>query len=433
MKNVRCVSKEIAEYIYEVKFGDETIVYAPILQMAKLARAGISGFNNDVYIEELSTRSREFVEKDDSHILRPERSPCDMNRMVILPNFKCNFRCSYCYAAKGRSNEELDIKTLNVALDWFLDKNRIPEKDLYIFIVGGGEPVMSWDIIEEIINKVAEARKFTERKISLAMSTNGSLITAERARFLADADIMVNVSFEVIRDVQNHQRDMYDAVERGIETLQKAGAKFAIRATVSPLSVDRMVEMVDLVSHSFPSARRLNLEAILAGKEVFCTADSLRNFLDRFKKGFAEARKRGEDKDLKVVSATRMNMTILKDRYCQGELCLTPRGDISICHRFSSQKEKNFPHTVFGRIENGRLRFDKDDYHSALGFSIDNRKRCKDCFMRWHCGGLCLSQQTIFPSDYYDVLCEFVREEGWMNLRCCAASGSLQQGVPALL
>ncbi len=129
MKNVKCVSREIAEYIYEVKFDNETVVYAPILQMAKLATLGITGFDNNVDIEDLSTRSREFVEKDDSHILRPERSPCDMNRMVILPNFKCNFKCNYCYAAKGRSNEEIDIKTLNVAMDWFLDKNRIPEKD----------------------------------------------------------------------------------------------------------------------------------------------------------------------------------------------------------------------------------------------------------------------------------------------------------------
>ena len=429
---MKCISREIAEYIYEVKLGDETVVYAPILQTAKLTTPGITGFGNDVSIKELSARSREFVEKDDSHILRPERSPRDMNSMVILPNYKCNFRCSYCYAAKGRSNEEIDIKTLDAAMDWFLDKNRIPEKDLYIFIVGGGEPVMSWGIIEEIVKKVSEARTFRERKVALAMTTNGSLITEERARFLADADIMVNVSYEVIREVQNQQRDMCDAVERGIETLQKAGAKFAIRATVSPLSVDRMSEMVDIVLHRFPCARRLNLEAILAGKEVFCTADSFRNFLERFKKGFAEARSRGDEKGLKVISATRMDMTILKNRFCRGDLCLTPRGDLSICRRFSSPNEKNFPHTVFGHIENGILKVDEEDYHRALGFSLDNRKRCKECFMRWHCGGLCLSQQTMFPADYYDVLCDFVSEEGWRYLRSSAGSESLQQGVPAL-
>lgn len=433
MKNIKCISREIAEYVYEVKFGDETIVYAPILQTAKFTTSGIRGVDGDIPAEELSARSRELVKKDDPHILRPARSPYDMDNMVILPNYKCNFRCSYCYAAKGRSNEEIDIKALDAAMDWFLNKNRVPGKDLYIFIVGGGEPVMSWGIIEEIVKKVSEARKFRKRKIALAMTTNGSLINEERARFLAGTDIMVNVSFEVIRDVQNRQRGMCDEVEHGIEALQRAGARFAIRATVSPLSVNRMSEMVDIVLHRFPLVRRLNLEAILAGREVFGSADSLRSFLERFRDGFVEALRRGGDNGLKVISAAaRQDLTMLKDRFCKGDLCLTPRGDVSICRRFSSPNEDNFLHTVFGHVEDGCLRVDEEAYHRALEFSLDKRNQCKQCFLRWHCGGLCLSQQTMFPPDYYDVICDFAREEGFECLKRLASNGGLQEGVPAL-
>lgn len=433
MKNIKCISREIAEYIYEVKLGDETVVYAPILHTAKLTTSGMRGVDSNIPVEELSVRSRELVENGGAHILRPARSPRGIDNMVILPNYKCNFSCSYCYAAKGRSNEEIDIKTLDAAMDWFLDKNRIPEKDLYIFIVGGGEPVMSWGIIEEIVKKVSDARNFRERKVALAMTTNGSLINEERARFLADADIMVNVSFEVIREVQNRQRGMCDEVEHGIEVLQRAGARFAIRATVSPLNVDRMPEMVDIVLRRFPHVRRLNLEAMLAGKEVFGSADSLRNFLEEFRDGFAEARMRGSNNGLKVISAAaRMDLTMLKDRFCQGDLCLTPRGDVSICRRFSSPNEENFHHTVFGHVENGRLEVDEEEYHRALEFSLADRRRCRECFLRWHCGGLCLSQQTMFPPDYYDVLCDFAREEGFGCLKRCVASRGIQQGVPAL-
>lgn len=432
-EDMKCISREIAEYIYEVKLGDETIVYAPILHTAKLTTSGIRGVDSDIPVEELSANSREFVENGGAHILRPVRSPCDIDNMVILPNYKCNFSCSYCYAAKGRSNEEIDIKTLDAAMDWFLDKNRIPEKDLYIFIVGGGEPVMSWGIIEEIVKKVSEARNFRKRKVALAMTTNGSLINEERARFLAGTDIMVNVSFEVIRDVQNRQRGMCDEVEHGIEALQRAGARFAIRATVSPLNVDRMPEMVDIVLRRFPHVKRLNLEAMLAGKGVFSSADSLRNFLERFRVGFAEACMRGKNNGLKVISAAaRQDLTMLKDRFCKGDLCLTPRGDVSICRRFSSPNEDNFLHTVFGHVEDGCLRVDEEAYHRALEFSLDKRNQCKQCFLRWHCGGLCLSQQTMFPPDYYDVICDFAREEGFECLKRLASNGGLQEGVPAL-
>lgn len=318
MKNIKCTSREIAEYIYEVKLGDETIVYAPILHTAKLTTSGTRGVDSDIPVEVLSASSRELVESDGAHILRPAKSPRDIDNMVILPNYKCNFNCSYCYAAKGRSNEEMDVETLDSDMDWFLDKNRIPENDLYIFIVGGGEPLMSWRVVQEVVGKVSEAKTTRRRKISVAMTTNGSLITDERARFLADSDIMVNVSFEVIPEVQNRQRGMYDEVVRGIEILQRAGARFAIRATVSPLNEDRMPEMVDFVLHRFPRVRRLNLEAILAGKEVFGSADSLRNFLERFRDGFAEARIRGNNNGLKVISAAaRMDLTMLKERFAK--------------------------------------------------------------------------------------------------------------------
>ena len=432
MNKSNCSSKEIAEFVYLVKMFGETIVYAPILKMSCLVDSSVEDVGCTVPVHELSERSRKVIESGEVSMLQPAKSVHDMDNMVILPNYKCNFSCSYCYAAKGRSDAEIDIEKLNVALDWFLDKNRIPEKDLYVFIVGGGEPTMSWNAVVEILEKVASARKSRAGKISLAMTTNGSLITEERARILAESGVMVNVSFEVLREVQNKQRGMCDEVERGIETLQRVGAKFAIRATVSPLSVDRMPEMVDIVLRRFPRVKRLSLEAMLAGKEAFRSADSLRSFLERFRDGFAEAQRSGRSKGLKVISATNMDMTTLKERFCGGDFCLTPLGDVSICRRFSSPNEKNFHEMVFGHVEDRRLIFDEEKYRLALRFSLDDRDQCRHCFLRWHCGGLCLSQQMMFPQDYYDVLCDFSQEEGFEYLRSCAKGECNQQGVPAL-
>ena len=102
---------------------------------------------------------------------------------------------------------------------------------------------------------------------------------------------------------------------------------------------------------------------------------------------------------------------------------MTPRGEVSICRRFSSPNEENFHHTVYGHIESVGLKVDEEKYQGALKFSFDNRDRCRECFLRWHCGGLCLSQQTMFPSDYYDVLCDFTREDGFEQLERFAING----------
>lgn len=428
---MKCNSREILEYVYEVTLGDETIIYAPIVRVARKIDPRIECEKRDVLTAELSAKSRMLVEKGFANILQCTESPCGMDRMTILPNYKCNLNCSYCYAARGRADIEIDAKALRIALDWFLDKNRIPGKDLYIHIVGGGEPTISWGVIEEVIRNVAIASKLRRRKIDVAITTNGALITEERACFLAASNILVNVSFEVIREVQNRQRGMYEEVLQTLLMLQKAGCRLAIRSTITPLNVNRMTEMVDVVARRFPRVRRLNLEAIMAGKNVFDSVDSLRSFLTKFRVGFLEAREKGIHIGLNVVSATSLDMTILKERFCFGDLCLTPHGDLVICHRLSSPFEDNYEKTVFGHIERDYLRIDEEAYRRALAFSLESRMDCKDCFLRWHCGGLCIAKQMSFPADYYDVLCENAMEEGFGYISKIANKEPFHQGVPA--
>ena len=67
--------------------------------------------------------------------------------MYILPNYICNFACSYCFSAKGRSNKVLKKEHLKAALDYFVDSNRIKTSQLAISYLGGGEPTISWDVV----------------------------------------------------------------------------------------------------------------------------------------------------------------------------------------------------------------------------------------------------------------------------------------------
>ena len=43
----------------------------------------------------------------------------DFLNISILPNNICNFSCSYCFSAKGRSNKVIDKDKLKTALDYF--------------------------------------------------------------------------------------------------------------------------------------------------------------------------------------------------------------------------------------------------------------------------------------------------------------------------
>ena len=50
----------------------------------------------------------------------------DCTTLYILPNQRCNFHCSYCYSAQGRSDAELSFEQLRIMLDYFFSVERSP-------------------------------------------------------------------------------------------------------------------------------------------------------------------------------------------------------------------------------------------------------------------------------------------------------------------
>lgn len=333
-------------------------------------------------------------------------TPEQLRRMSILPNEKCNFRCSYCYAAQGRSNVELDSTVINRAIQWFVSRKRCGGQDLFISILGGGEPLLSWGSTKQAILFIRYLERQENLKVALAITTNASLITDEIATFLNQQRILVNASFDVLEDVQNTQRGYFKEVEAGIFALARANVQVVFRSTITPLNVHRCLEMAHTCVSRYPFVKGLSLEAVAAGREIFPTKKYLYDFLRTFHKSFYEAYQYGRTANLKVSTSSFLNMDILSDRFCSGDFCLTPSGELSICHRISSPKEKNFKRFVFGEVSGSGVTINDSAFERLSRMGNASRERCKSCFMRWHCGGMCLGKEIAFPEEYLDVLCD---------------------------
>jgi len=94
--------------------------------------------------------------------------------LTIAPTMKCNFRCPYCYE-KSETNETMNSKTVDKIKEFFNDtkKNRN-----HLFISWyGGEPLIAWDIIEELS---IEAVELFGDKYRSDIVTNGYLLTEEK-------------------------------------------------------------------------------------------------------------------------------------------------------------------------------------------------------------------------------------------------------------
>ena len=117
---------------------------------------------------------------------------------------------------------------------------------------------------------------------------------------------------------------------------------------------------------------------------------------------------------------------MLVEHYCGGEMCLTPDGTITICHRFSSVREKGYSQSVYGKVDdNGIVCINNERFRRLISHDINARKICKHCFVKWHCGGGCLAQYSIYNDEQLATICEWTKSfiKEILTRRLAAASG----------
>lgn len=327
---------------YKIDEGKVFLVYAPLAGIFFLAdadtvqrlEAAISNGDdeNDDEIKELVAQLKECSEDYQSSIVR---DPSEFTRLSILPSLICNLSCAYCYSANGRSKMEIDKDKLQAMLDYFIDRQRTKSDQLTIFVSGGGEPLVSWDKLRFAI-EYGRCRAYEQGfKLDIYLMTNGTLLTPEIIDVLKQNKVDVGVSFEILPDVQNKQRGHFDEVSQHIKLMLEMGLPPSISSVITELNVGRMDEMVDTVLNCYRGIRHLNFDPAMSNT-LFPDAARLDVFYEKFAKHFFAAKERcgkaGITLDCNVVRKAEK----LFPRYCQGKLCLTPEGKISICHSVSS-------------------------------------------------------------------------------------------------
>lgn len=152
----------------------------------------------------------------------------------------CNLSCLHCRASAtmGPYTGELDTGTSLQLLD------QIAETGKPIVILTGGEPLLRPDIFKI-------AAHGTQKGLRMVMAPNGTLISGETARKMADSGIQrISVSIDgATRERHDGFRGVDGAFEgalRGIEAAQKAGIEFQINTTISKINHDQIPAILQL-------------------------------------------------------------------------------------------------------------------------------------------------------------------------------------------
>lgn len=329
----------------------------------------------------------------------------------LLLNERCNFKCKYCYSASGRSSAELTMEQIAPMVDFFLSSERAAVNDRTIMFMGGGEPALSWKILKEATlyaGKVAEREGI---KAHFSITTNGSILNDEMVRFFKDHNFTVQLSFEVLPDVQNEQRGSFDTVARNIRTLTGAGVNNYVRSTITERNVDRIPEMVEFCHREFPAVTKLSCQQVV-DPAFFTSPEIVADFFNRYFRSFKEGEKLAASYGITLRSSSSHLLNYSKrERFCYNLVCLTPYGTLTACPDVSSPAEPDYDAAVFGKV-NPDTR-DVDINHSRFGEisagSIHTIDKCRDCYARWNCGSGCPSSRRVYAPEIFDSICDHYR------------------------
>lgn len=334
----------------------------------------------------------------------------DIYEIDILSNFKCNFSCSYCYSAQGRSSKEVDFENIKVLINYLFFSGHPQKRPYKINFSGGGEPLLSFPLIKRAIDYIEKEAQKTSYQYSYGLVTNGSSLNSNIIDYIKQQRINLVVSFEVLQEFQDLERGNYQSVADNIDLLLQKECPFGIRATITPHAVSAMKKMVQEVATRFPKLNAIVFDTVLSA-DIFKTPQQLDKYYRDFSDAYWEAKKTGLEIGVDVFSNSMEATNILRNRTCQGKIVLTPDGVISSCARVSSPQENLYNKFIYGKTDNDRLILDDIKLSNIMNDNnIETRKECKNCYARWNCGGGCWLFSQSFEEEFEKPFCDFTRK-----------------------
>ncbi|CAI48862.1 Fe-coproporphyrin synthase AhbC [Natronomonas pharaonis DSM 2160] len=167
----------------------------------------------------------------------PQRRPV----VVWNTTNRCNLKCVHCYAGAETEAKAGELTTTEGKR--LLDD--LADYGAPVVLFSGGEPMVREDLTE-LVAYAADAG------IRPVLSTNGTLLTEERARELKEAGLAyAGVSVDGLAERNDEFRGVdgaFQAAVEGIESCLDVGLKTGLRYTVTGQNVDDLDGVVDLLT-----------------------------------------------------------------------------------------------------------------------------------------------------------------------------------------
>ena len=393
-------------------------------QLAKYDSVEIS----EAYAEiiELHENNMLFSKPVDIKLDAPEITP--IKAMCLHISHECNMACKYCFAGKGDfgidkgekyMSEETGIKAIDFLLENSLGRRNL-EVDFF-----GGEPLLNFNTVKNIVEKTRKSEKEKNKNVRFTLTTNGTLLDDEKIAYINKHMSNIVLSLDGLQTTNDNMRTYGNNGESGVYSEvvplykklveNRDGKDYYIRGTFTRHNLDFAKDAIHIAELGFSN---VSIEPVVAEEKADYSIrkqdlPAVFHEYEFLAREIIRRKRKGED-SLNffhfIIDLDSGPCVYKRAKGCGAGseyIAVTPDGDIYPCHQFVGNLDYKL-----GNV-NAKDKLNKELMSEFAGNNIINNNHCKDCWVKYFCGGGCAANNAKFNKNIYapyEISCEMEKK-----------------------
>jgi len=328
-----------------------------------------------------------------------------LKTLVLHLTEACNLGCHYCYHSQPghafrKNRRTMSPKVAQRAIDFLFEHSGSLEEVVLVFF--GGEPLLNFELIVLATNYAREKALEQGKKVSFAITTNGTLLTDKAIRFLHGNKIGVTVSIDGFEEAHDRFRRFpdgtpsYQVILPGIRNLLRLAQEKPVvaRVTVAGDSGD-VPEILDhLLGLGFSEAGFAPVTTPDTSYQL--NTDGMNRLLGQFGNLSDKFLRIARDGDFFGFTNLIDLLVVLHEGEVRNYPCgaglglfaADPEGHLYICQRLIGESPCHM-----GDVFKGFDRSKVETFREQA--EIGQRDLCRTCWVRTICAGGCYHEAMV--------------------------------------
>ncbi|MCB2292314.1 thioether cross-link-forming SCIFF peptide maturase [Clostridium algoriphilum] len=335
----------------------------------------------------------------------------------------CNLRCKYCFADEGEyhgARKPMPVEVGKKAID-FVIKNSGPRKNIEVDLFGG-EPLMAFDMIKEIVAYAKIQEKIYNKAIRFTMTTNATLLNDEVMQYLDENMGNIVLSIDGRKSVNDKVRvkvdgsGSYDRILPKIKEMvdrRDKSKQYYVRGTFTRENTDFFEDIKHMADLGF---KEISIEPVVLpdNHELSLREEDLLVIFEQYDKLYTDMIQRHKDGNefkfyhfnIDLQGGPCVYKRIAGCGAGHEYIAVTPDGDIYPCHQFVGNTDFLMG-DIYNGITNTKMVQEFKEAH------IYNKPTCTQCWAKFYCSGGCQANNFNFNGDMhipYEIGCKMQKK-----------------------